>query len=59
MLIKQNVGDGEPGNSTLESFPASSPTGNSKIHAQIEHKRGTGELGDFPLSWMEKRKIIR
>jgi hypothetical protein len=54
ILIKQDVSTGEPGNSTLEGFPASSPSENGQIHAQFEHKRGTGELGDFSLSAEEK-----
>ena len=31
ILIKQNASDGEPGNKTLESFPASSPLENAAI----------------------------
>ena len=50
VLIKQNVSDGETGNLPLQSFPSSSPLENAQIHAQIEHKTGNGELGDFPLS---------
>jgi hypothetical protein len=34
----------------LESFPVSSPSKNPQIHAQFEHKRETGELGDFTVS---------
>ena len=41
-----------------EVFPLERPTAdaaeNAAIHAQFEHKRGTGELGDFPLSVEEK-----
>ncbi len=50
ILIKQNVSVGEPGNKPLESFPYSSPSENTQFHAQIEHKRETGELGDFAVS---------
>ena len=49
-MIKQDVSNGEPETRPLESFPYSSPSENTQIHAQIEHKRETGELGDFPLS---------
>ncbi len=34
----------------LESFPVSSPSENGPIHAQFEHKLGTGKLGDLPSS---------
>ena len=49
MLVTWNLG-----NTSLESFPYSSPSENVAIHTQFEHKRGTGELGDFPLSAEEK-----
>jgi hypothetical protein len=50
LLIKQNVTNGEPGNLPLESFPASFPSKNTQIHAQIEQKPGNGKLGDFVMS---------
>jgi len=53
ILIKQDVSNGERGNSTLESFPYSSPSENAAIHAQFAQTPGTGELGDF-LSVEEK-----
>ena len=54
ILIKQNVTVGEPGNMRLESFPYSFPLENTQFHAQTEHKRGNGKLGDFSLSVGEK-----
>lgn len=57
-MIRQNVGDGEPGNLQLESFPSSSPSENAQIHAQIEHKTGNGKLGDFTVSLEGKNENI-
>jgi hypothetical protein len=56
LLIKQNVSIGKPETRPLESFPASFPLEKVQIHAQIEHKTGDGELGDFTMSVEEKNE---
>jgi hypothetical protein len=42
---------------SIRKFPYSSQPENAQIPAHVEHKRGTGELGDFAVSVEIKMKM--